>query len=446
MHEVALPSPWLQAPPPRRPCLEGDLEVDVAVIGAGFTGLSSALALTNEGLSVAVLEAEYVGFGASGRNAGHLTPTIGKDLPTLTRLYGEDRVRRLLQMTDCAISHTEQLIHEHAIACDYEPVGNVIAAVHPKQYAAIDRAAEAAHRHGIPGELLDADSMRERGLPAAFTRGYLEPHGGILDPAKYVRGLALAAESAGATLYEDTSVRAIHDGATIELDTKRGRVRCRNLILGTNAYSPELGRPKRGGLRIQVQLFTTAPLTPEQLARVGWRGREGIYTAHEILESFRLTDDDRILGGSRFIRAGFGRRVLPDVDEGISGALESVFRQRFPELHDVSIDRHWGGPIFLGLDFLPWVGRSGARGNVLHSVAYAGHGLAHASYAGIMLRDLLTGKDGPGSALWARRRLGMPPEPLRWLSFRGLTSLFDGMDRRVDDGIPPRSMPPHSMP
>jgi gamma-glutamylputrescine oxidase len=435
MQVDSAPSPWLANPPPRRPRLEADLDVDVAVVGAGFTGLSSALTLAREGMSVAVLESETIGFGASGRNAGHLTPTIGKDLPTLTRMYGEQRVRGLLHMTESAISHVEALIADHAIDCDYEPVGNVIAAVHPKQHAAIDRAAEAARTHGIPGELLDGEAMRDRGLPRAFTRGYFEPHGGLLDPAKYVHGLARAAEAAGAVIYEGTHVRQIREGETVEVDTDCGRVRCRNLVIGTNAYTPSLGRLPGAGLRIQVQLFMTTPLSPEQLDRVGWAGRQGIYTAHEMLENFRLTADDRILGGSKAIRAGFGRRVLPDVDPGVAGSLEAVFRQRFPELHDVAIAQHWGGPIFLGLDFLPWVARAGQHGNVLHALAYAGHGIAHASYAGVMLRDLLTGKDGPGSALWARRRLGMPPEPVRWLAFQGLTRFFEALDRRVDRAI-----------
>lgn len=435
MQTASTPSPWLANAPPPRPRLEGDLDVDVAVVGAGFTGLSTALTLALEGMSVVVLESESVGFGASGRNAGHLTPTIGKDLPTLTRIYGEHRVRGLLHMTETAISHVEELISDHEIECDYEPVGNVVAAVHPKQYAAIDRAAETARAHGIRGELLDRDAMRARGLPQAFTRGHLEPHGGVLDPAKYVRGLARAAEGAGATIYEGTAVRSIREGRTVELDTDCGRVRCRNLVIGTNAYTPTLGRLPGAGLRIQVQLFMTAPLSREQLERVGWTGRQGIYTAHEMLENFRLTTDDRILGGSKTIRAGFGRRILPDVDPRVSARLEGMFRQRFPELSDVGIEHHWGGPIFLALDFLPWVARGGEHGNVLHSLAYAGHGVAHASYAGEMLRDLLTGKDGPGSALWERRRLGMPPEPLRWLAFQGATRLFESMDHRVDRSI-----------
>jgi len=427
-----VPSPWLVDPPEPMPPLIGDCDADVAILGAGFTGLSSALALRREGLDVVVLEAQSAGFGASGRNAGHLTPTIGKDLPTLCRMYGEERVRNLLALADVSIDHVEALIARHAIDCDYEPVGNVIAAVCPRQHAVVEAAARAAARFGIRGELLDAAALRRRGLPTAFTCGHFEPHGGILDPGRYVRGLRRAALAAGARLHEGTPVTAIQDGAPAWVVTPGGRVRCRNLVIATNAFTPQLGLLTSSGLRIQVQLFQTAPLTPSQRERVGWPRREGIYTAHEILESYRLTRDHRIVGGSKYIRAGFGQRVLPDTTPEVSRRIEQMFRARFPELADVPIERHWGGPIFMSLDFLPWVGRGGRHGNQLHAVAWAGHGVAQASYAGEMVADLLLERDGPGSALVSRRRLPMPPEPLRWLAFQGLTRFFESRDRRDD--------------
>jgi len=428
------PSPWLADLPAVAPCpaLAGEHEVDVAIIGGGFTGLSSALALRREGLGVVVLEAETVGFGASGRNAGHLTPTIGKDLPTLTMLYGEARVRALIHLAETAIAHVEGLIARHDIDCEYEPVGNVIAAVHERQHKNIDKVARAARQYDLPGELLEAADLERRGLPRAFTRGFLEPHGGVLQPARYVRGLRQAALDAGAVLHEETRVTAIEEGARCIVHTPGGRLRARFVVLGTNAFTPRLGWLRSAALPLQVQLFRTAPLTPAQKARLGWAGREGVYTAHEILESYRLTADDRIVGGSKDVRYGFGGRPLPDVEAPVSAFLEQTFRARFPELHDVAVTDHWGGPIHLALDFLPVVGRGGRHGNVLHSIAYAGHGVAQASYAGEMVTDLLLERDGPGSILWKRRTVPLPPEPMRWLIHRGLVRLLAGIDRRAD--------------
>lgn len=437
MTDLRLPtlSPWLVDSPEATPRFEGEREVDAAVIGGGLTGLSSALALRREGLTVAVLEADVAGCGASGRNAGHLTPSIGKDLPTLTALHRRQRVSDSLQLAQEAISHVESLIHKYELDCSYEPVGNVVAAVDPRQHRAIDRAAAAAEEHGLPGQLLDAVGMERRGLPRAFTRGYFEPQGGILDPGRLVHGLRRAAVAAGAELYENSLVTGLRDESPAVVETPGGRIRCHHVIVATNAYTPSQAfarHLRRAAIRIQVQLFRTAPLTDLQMARVGWLGREGILTAHEILENFRLTPDNRILGGSKTIRAGFGRRALPDTEPHVCAALEAMFRQRFPELSDVPIEQHWGGPIFTSLNFLPAVGRGGRHGNILHSVGYAGHGVAQASYAGEMMADLLLDREGPGRVLWSHRGLRMPPEPLRWLGFKTLVGYFEAVDRRSD--------------
>ncbi|MBW2418840.1 MAG: FAD-dependent oxidoreductase [Deltaproteobacteria bacterium] len=433
--ELAAQSPWLTQMPPPAPPLEGEREADVCVIGGGFAGLSCALALRGEGLDVVVLEAESAGYGASGRNAGHLTPTIGKDLPTLCSLYSEEKVRGLVRLASTSIAHVEGLIRDHAIECDYEPVGNVISAVHPKQHASIERAARAAQAHDLEGELLDAAGMERRGLPRSFTCGYHETRGGVLDPGKLLRGIRAAALAAGSALHEGSPATQIHEGSPAVVETPRGRVRCRHVVIATNAYTPSLGRLRSAALRIQVQLFHTEPLTPAQREAVGWAGRAGIYTAHEILESYRWTADHRILGGSKFIRAGYGDRVLPDTDPRLCARLEAVFRERFPELPDVRVERHWGGPIFMSLDFLPRVGRGGRHQNLLHAIGWAGHGVAQASYAGVMLADLLCERAGPGAALWSRRSIPLPPEPLRWLAFRGLTGWFESVDRRVDKAV-----------
>ena len=415
MTSVANVSPWLAEADELNPPLADDLEVDVAIIGAGLTGLCSALELQAQGLSVALIESATAGFGASGRNAGHLTPTIGKDLPTLTRFFGRERVRALLHLVETAIGYVETLIEQYAISCDYEPVGNIVAAVHPRQYANLDRAAAAAAAYGVAGELLEPDEMRKRGLPASFQRGYLEPHGGILHPGRYVRGLRRAALQAEIALYEQTAVQRIDATQPAVVHTPKACVRARHVVIATNAYTPTLGVLRSAVLPMYVQLFQTEPLSPAQHSLIDWRGHEGIYTAHEMLESYRLTSEGRIVGGAKHVRYGFAGRTLPDYSPALAASLELIFRLRFPQLSDLKITDHWGGPIAMALDFLPAVGRLGKHGNVLYAVGYAGHGVALASYAGRMLTDLLLERNGPGSALWSRRRLPLPPEPLRWL-------------------------------
>jgi glycine/D-amino acid oxidase-like deaminating enzyme len=437
MHEPGGPPPslWMQevdetpAPPWR-----GEGAVDIAIIGAGFTGLSAAIALRAAGASVVVIESAIAGFGASGRNAGHVTPTIGKDLPTLARFYGRQRAEGLVALIQQAIGHVETTIARHDIACAYEPVGNVMAAVHERQHHALDRAAAAAAALKLDGELLEPEAMRQRGLPRAFTRGFLLRRGGILHPGRYVRGLRRVALAAGAVLHEHTPVLHLEDGDPLVLTMPGGRLRAREVVLATNAYTPDLGWLTSRVLRLYVYLFATAPLTDRQRTTLGWGGREGIYTAHEMLESYRLTDDQRVVGGAKLVRYGYGGRPLFD-DPATFVAIEDAFRARFPELSDVGITHRWGGPIGFSLDFLPAVGRAGRHGNIYYSVGYAGHGVALASYAGTMLTDMIAGRDGPGEALWGRRQVPLPPEPLRWLVVKALTGVMGAIDRRVDRSI-----------
>lgn len=430
-------SAWLdEVEPPAQPLTE-HLNVDVVVVGGGFTGLSTALALREEGISVAVLESRVAGFGASGRNAGHLTPTIGKDLPTLAMLYGKARTAALVHLAETAVAYAESLIEKHDIQCDYEAVGNLFAAVHEKHFKAVDKAASAAEKFGAPGRVLEREDLLRDGMPRGFLRGFLEPSGGILNPAKYVRGLRRAALASGAELYEMSPVERIDSGPVVSVSTPRGRVSARYLVIATNGYSNDLklgdiGLDRPNIARISVQLFRTAPLSEIDLEALDWRSRYGVYTAHEVLESYRLTADNRIVGGSKVVRYAFADSPLPSVDPCTGERLEAAFRARFPEIAHVPVTEHWGGPIAFSLDFLPQVGRAGAHRNMLYAAGYCGHGVAQASYAGRMIADLLLERDGPGSALWTRRSIGMPPEPLRWLVAKSLIRVFEALDRRVD--------------
>lgn len=426
------PSLWLDPPPEAGPPLEGDAEADVVVIGAGYTGLWAALGLRERGADVVVLERDYAGFGASGRNAGHLTPTIGKDLPTLLRLYGRRKGGALVRFAEAAVEHVEAALAERAIDCDYLPAGNVLAGIHPGQRPALEKAARAAGELGAAVRMLDTAELEERGLPRHVACGYLEERGGVLHPGKYVRALSAAAVKAGARLHESSPVEAIGDGARVRVETPRGSVTAPTCVIATNAYTPRLGRLRSAVAPLHVSLFATAPLTAEQRERVGWAGGEGIYTAHEVLESYRLTADGRIVGGSRHVRYPYGNRVLPDREDALFAALDETFRQRFPELADVEIEHHWSGPIAMTMDFLPAIGRTAAARNVLFGIGYNGHGIAQASYVGTMLARMATGEDPGHPELVRRRRPPLPPEPLRWLWAQGLLKGLAALDRRSD--------------
>jgi len=426
------PSLWLDPPPTAGPSLEGALHADVIVIGAGYTGLWTALGLRERGADVVVLERDYAGFGASGRNAGHLTPTIGKDLPTLLRLYGRERAGALVRFAEAAVEHVEAAISERWIDCDYVGAGNVLAGVHPGQRPGIEKAAWAATQLGAAMRMLDPSELAERGLPRCVACGYLEERGGVLNPGKYVRALRQEAIDAGVRLHESTPVDSIADGPWVRVETPRGSARAPACVIATNAYTPRLGRLRSAVAPLYVSLFATERLSPEQRRRVGWPRGEGIYTAHEVLESYRLTADGRIVGGSRHVRWPYGGRPLPDQDPGTFAALAAMFRGRFPELAEVAVERCWSGPIAMTLDFLPAIGRTGRHKNILFGIGYNGHGVAQASYVGTLLAKMASGEDPGHPELLHRRRPPMPPEPLRSLYARGLLAALRAIDRRTD--------------
>lgn len=431
-------SAYLEPPADLRPALDGDVRADVAIVGGGFTGLSTALALRRAGVEVVVLEREFCGFGASGRNAGHLTPTIGKDLPTLLMMYGEERTGRIVRFADHCVHRTEQLLAELQIDCDYVPSGNVMAVVHPKQEKRLRRAAAVAEKVGARVRFVEAAEMRARGIPPAFLCGALEGSGGTLNPGKMVLGLRRAALAAGVVIHERTPVLRVRADGGPAVTTARGVVRADRVVLATNAWTSEVEGAARKVAPLYITLCETAPLSDAQLAAIGgWPGREGIYTAHEVLESYRLTAGRTIIGNSKNPRYHWGAR--PGDGGGPHAATQSMveraLRDRFPQLAAVPVARFWGGWIAMTITFLPSIGRLDAAGRLLHAIGYNGHGVAQATAMGDLLADLVTGRDNEWAEVMARPAPSLPPEPFVWLVARGGLGLFGGIDRVTDRQI-----------
>jgi glycine/D-amino acid oxidase-like deaminating enzyme len=428
-------SPWVDTRPEPEPALVDDLRADVVIIGGGYAGLSAALNLRSEGADVVVLERDFAGFGASGRNAGHLTPTIGKDLPTVLRFFGADRASALVRFADSAVEYTEEVIEKHQIDCAYARSGNILAGLHPKHEARLERAADTARGLGAKVRYLGGDEMRERGIPPAFTCGILEECGGTLNPGQYVRGLRAAALGAGVRLFEGTPVDTLEDGAPVVARAQRGSVTADSAVLATNAFTGSVGRLDRKVAPLRVSLFETAPLDDDSLAALGWRGREGIYTAHETLESYHPTARRTIVGGSKVVRYAWASGLAPGYDPAAFDVIGGAFRRRFPELHDVEIACYWGGWIGMTLDFLPAIGSDGSHDNVHYGIGFCGHGVAQATLVGQMLAQRCQGRSHPCEAALARRSLAWPPEPLRWAGARLLMAALDLADARTERQI-----------
>ncbi len=429
-------SPWVDAPADLQPSLAGETRADVAIIGGGYTGLCAALRLREQNVDVVLLESEFCGAGASGRNAGHLTPTIGKDVPTCMKLFGQEKAVALVRFAEEGVAFVEDMMKKHAIDCDYEPTGNIIAGVHPRHREPLFKSAEVARSLGIKAAFLDENDMRQRRMPPAFRFGVMESCGGLLDPGKYVMGVRRAALSEGVRIHERTRVLDIEEGAKVRVRTTNGSVLADRILIATNAYTvPELHRLWSKIIPVRVTLFMTKPLTPDQMARVGWVKREGIYTAHEILENYRFTADNRILGGSKTIAYKYGSGLADGDQPAAFALLSEAFYDRFPMLKDLEIDVFWGGWLAVTLDYLPVVGTLGRGGNIHYSVGCNGHGIAQFSMMGAAAGDAVMGRPWEKLDVLKRRFTPFPPEPFRWVVGKALQVYLEAADRKIDSEL-----------
>lgn len=429
-------SPWVASPPDLCPPLRGAHTADVVIVGGGFTGLSTALALRDQGVDVALIEQDYCGMGASGRNAGHLTPTIGKDFPTLVKAVGQNRAVALARFGDRTMRYTEQMFKRLGVDCEYAPVGNIVAGLHHSHRRPLEQGAELAARLGVEQEFVDEAAARRRHLPEHVRFGVFERAGGHLHPGKYVMALRAAAIAAGARIFETSPVTRIDDRATpITVRTEHGTLSADKLVLATNAYTPAtLGRLKSAVIPMRVTLFRTRVLSEAEWGRIGWDGREGIYTAHEAMENYRPQHDGRISGGSKYVQYGYASTLPPGNLPDVFAKWRQVFAQRFPELPDLGIEAFWGGWIGMTLDYLP-IHRTNRRGTVFSALGYNGHGIAQATYAGSMVADRVLGTMNEDVELFRRRVMPLPPEPLRWLAVQGIASALGRVDRTVDAAL-----------
>jgi glycine/D-amino acid oxidase-like deaminating enzyme len=425
-------SPWVEPPTDLRPPLDADTRADVAIVGGGLTGLSTALELRRKGLDVALVEANFAGFGASGRNAGHLTPTIGKDLPTLLRLFGKDKSARLIRFAEHGVERVEQLIAQLGIECDYRPSGNIMAAVHPRQEKRLRAAVDAAASIGAHVRFLDRIEMLARGVPPAFIAGAFEDRGGTFHPGKYVMGLRRAVLESGVRLFEQTAVTGVEPGPSPRVRTARGAVDAASVVLATNAYTLELGLLRNKIVPMYDTMFESEPLSGQQLEAIGWSGREGVYTAHETLESFRLSAHGTIVAGSKTVRYPYGSRIAGASTPAAIAAQTRMFRDRFPMLDDVRIRHFWGGWIAITLNFIPMVGALDKRRSVIYGLGYNGHGVAAATAMGSVLADMVRGQENEAADTLSGFVPPLPPEPLRWLIIRAMSGALDWYDGRID--------------
>jgi len=378
------------------PRLEGEQTADVCIIGGGFTGLNTAIELAERGLSVVLLEARRIGWGASGRNGGQLIRGVGHDVEQFAPVIGDEGVDELKRMGFEAVEIVRQRIERYGIECDLT-WSYCDLATKPRHLEHFAEEYADLKRLGYPhplrqvakadlGEVIDSDR---------YLGGLLDMGSGHLHPLNLALGEAAVAQTLGVRLYEQSAAEAIDYGAEIRVRTATGSVRARQLVLACNAYLGQL-HPQLAGkvLPAGSYIIATEPL-PESLCEQLLPQNSAVSDQRVALDYFRLSADRRLLFGGACHYSG---RDPSDITAYMRPKMLDVF----PQLVNTGIDYQWGGMIGIGANRLPQIGRLAEQPNVYFAQAYAGHGLNATHLAGRLLAEAISGRLGGGFDLFAK--------------------------------------------
>ncbi len=400
----------LTAPePPETPPLSGEARADVAIVGAGYTGLSAALHLAEAGAQVIVLEAAEIGFGGAGRNVGLVNAGMWVMPDALPGVLGETHGERLLHTLGNAPAEVFALIDRHAIACEAMHNGTLHCAVGASGLAELQDRASQWQKRGAPVHLLTAEEAAARIGSNAYTGALLDLRAGTVQPLAYARGLAHAATRSGARICTRSAVTGIEDtGGEWLLRTATGAVRAPRVLLATDAYTTHV-RTELRTEQVHLPYFNiaTEPLS-ESLARSILPNREGAWDTREVLSSFRFDAANRLVFGSVGALRGPGRAIHRNW-------AHRALRALFPQLGEIRFQAEWYGKIGMTADNLPRFHRLG-RGMIAFS-GYNGRGIAPGTVFGRLAAEHLLGR-------LAEDALPLPVTPATPARFRAVKEAF----------------------
>lgn len=378
------------------PALQGEQRADVCIVGGGFSGLNTAIELAQKGLSVVLLEAHRIGWGASGRNGGQLIRGVGHGVEQFESVIGASGVRELKLMGLEAVEIVRRRIEQFGIVCDLT-WGYCDLANKPRDLAGFaEDAAELqslGYRHEL--RLLQPEQMHEVVGSSRYVGGLIDMGSGHLHPLNLALGEAAAAQSLGVRLFEHSPATRIDHGQEIRVHTAQGMVRATQLVLGCNAYIGDLN-PTLGGqvLPAGSYIIATEPLSEEQASALIPQNM-ALCDQRVALDYYRLSADRRLLFGGACHYSG---RDPSDIAAYMRPKMLAVF----PQLDDVRIDYQWGGMIGIGANRLPQIGQLKDQPNVFYAQAYSGHGVNATHLAGKLLGEAIAGQAGGGFELFAR--------------------------------------------
>ena len=427
---------WLdEAPQPEpEPALEGELEVDVLIAGGGYTGLWTALALRelDPAVRVGVIEAGLCGEGPSGRNGGFLHG-FWPSLARARRAFGDGGALAVAEAGTAILPGVREFSERRGVDVWLREAPMLEVSAAPAQDTAIDEAVEAARELGVEEEAvpLTSDEIRGRCASSRFRRGVLFRDCATVQPARLARALRAAALDAGVTLHEHTPMERLRRGLTNVVETPRGRIRAREVVVAINAAAAGWRPLARRLTAFGSYVVLTEPV-PELLERIGWTGGESIVDGRMFLHYFRTTNDGRVLMGSGSGPIGFGGKIDERfmADGPSLKRAEAGLRYLLPELSEARVERAWGGPIDVSADHFPFFGTvPGTR--VHYGAGYSGNGVGPSWLGGQILARLALGIEDELTALPLvnRRVRPLPPEPIKRLG----GGLIRGAGLRVEE-------------
>ncbi|MQA11601.1 MAG: FAD-dependent oxidoreductase [Pseudonocardiaceae bacterium] len=424
--------------PQPRDCLPGTRDADVCIVGAGLTGLWTAYYLkrADPSLRITVLEAEFAGFGASGRNGGWLSGLLPGSRERLAKLYGREGVIALQAAMNAAVDEVIEVAEREELAAGIVKGGTLRVAGTPAQVRRLRAAVRADHDWGVPEvRLLSADEAARRINVAGVRAAAWTPHCARLQPAALVRGLAATVERMGVTIYENSPVIRIERGSAI---THRGVLRAPVVLRATEGFTHGLTGHQRTWLPMNSSMIVTERLPAATWQRIGWHGGETLGdTAHGHMYAQR-TEDDRIAIGGRGVPYRFASRTdsYGRTQERTVRLLRDVLERMLPQTRGVGVDHAWCGVLAVPRDWCATVGLDRASG-LGWAGGYVGHGVTSTNLAGRTLCDLVLRRETELTGLpWVGHRpRGWEPEPLRWLGVRGLYLAYRLADWHESRGL-----------
>ncbi len=428
-----------------RPALDGSTDCDVAILGAGYTGLWTAYYLLKRqpNLRVVVVEREIAGFGASGRNGAWCSADLNISMSRMARLHGMEAARATQQATYDAVAEVGRVALDEGLDIGYQLAGKLYIARGTQGIASLAGTMRNYERFGFAGHyrMLDAAEVASRVRVTGAIAALATPLAAVIHPGRLVRGLARLVERMGARIVEQTPVTAWRGAPSPALVTPRGEVRARTVVLAGEAYLSELPKLHRQLIPIYSLIVLTEPLSHAQWEQIGWAGRELVASTRLSVDYLSRTEDGRILFGGRGAPYHFGSRIRDEFDHHAPTheMLRGFVRTWFPALREVRFTHAWGGAVGMPRDWHPTIafdpatGIAGARG-------YTGRGVPMANMAGRTLADLITGVQTPLTELPLvnHRSPNWEPEPLRFAGVRFTQWALGRVDAKAErTGIPP---------